>query len=496
MQLIFDPAVNTIYRIFLGVVFLMNIVLAFVIIFMERDRRDATSTWAWLLLLFIMPTFGFLLYLFFGRAVKLKQTRYDESKEVEDARTRVKDQKENFKNKQFSTDNPVVEKQSDLVEMMLTREASFLSENNHVSIFTDGHELFNRMKQDLKDAQQYIHMEFYILNMDGLGTEILQILKDKAREGLEVKLLYDAVGSKQLRKSKLKGLVDAGVEAEAFFHAKIIPFINFRVNNRNHRKNVVIDGDIGYVGGFNIGDEYLGLDKKMGYWRDTHLRIQGDGVDALQLSFIHDWNSQVDEDEQLKYISRYFPKNARKDGNVALQLGLSGPDREWPQLEFAYLKMIMNAKSTIYMHSPYFVPDIGYVNALRIAAKAGVDIHLIVPNKPDQPFVHWATLTTVAQLMKDGVNVYTYENGFIHSKMMVIDGEVASVGSANMDERSFKLNFEVNAIMYNEEIAQTLIAAFKEDLKVSKKLTPERYAARSNWVKFKQSIAKLLSPIL
>ncbi|EKN7252471.1 PLDc N-terminal domain-containing protein, partial [Staphylococcus pseudintermedius] len=182
MQLIFDPAVNTIYRIFLGVVFLMNIVLAFVIIFMERDRRDATSTWAWLLLLFIMPTFGFLLYLFFGRAVKLKQTRYDESKEVEDARTRVKDQKENFKNKQFSTDNPVVEKQSDLVEMMLTREASFLSENNHVSIFTDGHELFNRMKQDLKDAQQYIHMEFYILNMDGLGTEILQILKDKARE--------------------------------------------------------------------------------------------------------------------------------------------------------------------------------------------------------------------------------------------------------------------------------------------------------------------------
>ncbi|MBA8760687.1 cardiolipin synthase [Staphylococcus coagulans] len=496
MQLIFDPNVNMIYRIVSGVFFLMNVVLALFIIFLERDRREATATWAWLLLLFIMPIFGFLLYLFFGRAVRLKSSRYEQGKEIEDARTRVKNQKQQFIDHTFKTENPVVEKQSDLVEMMLTREVSFLSENNHVKTFTDGHALFEKMKQDLKAAKTYIHMEFYILNLDGLGKSVLEILKDKAKEGLEVKLLYDAVGSKQLRKSKLKDLTEAGVEVEAFFHAKIIPFVNFRVNNRNHRKNVVIDGDIGYVGGFNVGDEYLGLDEKMGYWRDTHLRIQGDGVDALQLGFIHDWNSQVADEYQLDYSERYFPENARKDGQVAMQLGLSGPNRDWPQLEFAYLKMIMNAKSTIYMQSPYFVPDVGFVNALRIAAKSGVDIHLMIPNKPDQPFVHWATLTTVALLMYEGVNVYTYENGFIHSKMMVIDGEVASVGSANMDARSFKLNFEVNALIYNQDIAESLISAFKEDLKVSKQLTPERYEQRSNWVKFKQSIAKLVSPIL
>ncbi|MFO3687823.1 cardiolipin synthase [Staphylococcus felis] len=495
MQLIFDPNVNIIYRMVSGSFFLINIILAFIIIFLERDRREATSTWAWLLLLFIMPIAGFFLYLFFGRAVQLKKQKVS-GQEIEDAKDRVKCQKEDFRQQTFQSHNPVVAKQADLVQSLLIREANFLSENNHVQLFTDGHELFDKLKHDLKQAQKYIHMEFYILNMDGLGSEILNILTDKAKEGLEVKLLYDAVGSKQLRKSKLKALTDAGAKVEAFFHAKIIPFVNFRVNNRNHRKNVIIDGDIGYVGGFNIGDEYLGLDQKMGYWRDTHLRIQGDGVDALQLSFIHDWNSQVSENLALQYDERYFPKNARKDGNVALQIGLSGPNVSWPQLEFAYLKMIMNAKQTIHIHSPYFVPDIGFVNALHIAAKSGVEVNMIVPNKPDQPFVHWATLTTVAMLMYDGVNVYTYENGFIHSKMMVIDGEVASVGSANMDARSFRLNFEINAIMYNRDIAMTLIDQFNEDLKVSKRLTPERYENRSNWVKFKQSVAKLVSPIL
>ncbi|MBI5974400.1 cardiolipin synthase [Staphylococcus canis] len=495
MQLIFDPNVNLIYRIISGSFFVINIVLAFIIIFLERDRRDATSTWAWLLLLFIMPIFGFFLYLFFGRAVELKKHKVY-GKEIDDAKERVKSQKKAFHNGTFHSDHTVVQNQSDLVQSLLVRESNFLSENNHVRLFTDGHELFDQMKRDLRAAKTYIHMEFYILNMDGLGTEILEILREKAEEGLEVKLLYDAVGSKQLRKSKLKNLTEAGAKVEAFFHAKIIPFVNFRVNNRNHRKNVVIDGDIGYVGGFNVGDEYLGLDPKMGYWRDTHLRIQGDGVDALQLSFIHDWNSQVSKENAFDYDEKYFPKNARKDGNVAMQIGLSGPNVTWPQLEFAYLKMIMNAKETIHIHSPYFVPDIGFVNALRIAAQSGVEVNVIVPNKPDQPFVHWATLTTVAQLMYDGVNVYTYENGFIHSKMMVIDGEVASVGSANMDARSFRLNFEINAILYNRDLAATLIERFNEDLKVSKRLTPEVYENRSNWVKFKQSIAKLVSPIL
>ena len=316
----------------------------------------------------------------------------------------------------------------------------------------------------------------------------------KQKEGVSVKILYDDMGSRALNLRQFRKIKSYGGEVEAFFPS-FLTVINPRVNNRNHRKILVIDGMTGYVGGFNIGDEYLGLDENFGYWRDTHLRVKGDGVDALQLSFIHDWNSQSHR-EQLEFNNKYFPDNAKQGGDVPMQIALSAPSDNWHQIEFGYMKMIMNAKESIYMHSPYFIPDKGYINALRIAAKAGVDVRLIIPNKPDHIFVYWATITSVAQLIRDGVKVYTYENGFIHSKMMIIDDEVASVGSSNMDIRSFELNFEINAFMYDENIVKELKAAFIEDMKVSEELTEERYEQRSNWIKFKQSIAKLASPIL
>jgi cardiolipin synthase len=496
LQILLDASVSPIYRGILLFFFGINIILAFIIIFLDRDRRDATSTWAWLLLLFVMPILGFILYIFLGRTVKLKSSYYSSKGDnVEDSRQRAKNQIEKSTGHVSADDDPITKKHEDIVHSLLVKDESFLSNNNHVDVYTDGHDLFDQMKEDLRNAQNYIHMEYYILELDGIGKEIVEILEQKAKEGLEVKLLYDAVGSKNLHKYKFKEFQEDGGQVEAFFKARFIPLLNFRVNNRNHRKILVIDGKKGYVGGFNIGDEYLGLDEKIGYWRDSHLRIQGDGVDALQLSFIQDWNSQTNN-EQLGFADKYFPDNAYPGGNVMLQLGLSGPSDVWHQIEFGYLKMIMSAKESIYIHTPYFVPDKGYINALRIAAKSGIDVQMIIPNKPDQPLVHWATLSSVAELIQDGVKVYTYENGFIHSKMMIIDGEVSSVGSANMDVRSFELNFEVNAFIYNEGIATKLTEAFKEDLKVSKELTKERYDERSGWVKFKQSIAKLASPIL
>ncbi|MFI9044947.1 cardiolipin synthase [Staphylococcus saprophyticus] len=494
MQLIFDPGVSPIYRGVLAFFFVINVILAFVLVFLDRDRRDATATWAWLFLLFVMPVLGFFIYIFFGRGIRKKRERGFAHNQIEDGMKRVQAQLQDSTNKISDSDNPIVRKHRDIATTLLTKEPSFLSNDNNIDIYTDGHDLFSQMKEDLCNAKTYIHMEYYVLNLDGLGTEIINILEQKAEEGLEVKLLYDAVGSKSVHKSKFKKFRENGGQVEAFFQAKI-PLINFRVNNRNHRKIVVIDGMTGYVGGFNVGDEYLGLNDKFGYWRDTHLRVRGDGVDALQLSFIHDWNSQAKR-EQLEYNMKYFPDNAYQGGNVSMQLALSAPSDNWHQIEFGYMKMIMNAKSSIYMHSPYFIPDKGYINALRIAAKSGVDVRLIIPNKPDHIFVYWATITSVAQLIRDGVKVYTYENGFIHSKMMIIDDEVASVGSSNMDIRSFELNFEVNAFMYDEQITKQLKAAFLEDLKVSKELTEERYNQRSNWIKFKQSIAKLASPIL
>ncbi|MGW9816126.1 cardiolipin synthase [Staphylococcus cohnii] len=494
MQLIFDPSVSPIYRGVLAFFFVINIALAFIIVFLDRDRRDATATWAWLFLLFVVPILGFVIYIFFGRAVRKKREQGFHHNQIDDVKERMKTQLSGATNKINHSDNRIVKKHADIVNTLLTKEPTFLSYDNNVDIYTDGHALFDQMKEDLRNAKTYIHLEYYVLKLDKLGSEIVDILQQKAEEGLEVKILYDAVGSKTVHKSKFKKFQEAGGQVEAFFQAKI-PLINFRLNNRNHRKILVIDGMTGYVGGFNIGDEYLGLDEKFSYWRDTHLRVKGDGVDALQLSFIHDWNSQSHR-EQLEFNDKYFPDNAKQGGDVPMQIALSAPSDNWHQIEFGYIKMIMNAKESIYMHSPYFIPDKGYINALRIAAKAGVDVRLIIPNKPDHIFVYWATITSVAQLIRDGVKVYTYENGFIHSKMMIIDDEVASVGSSNMDIRSFELNFEINAFMYDENIVKELKAAFIEDMKVSEELTEERYEQRSNWIKFKQSIAKLASPIL
>ncbi|AYX90872.1 cardiolipin synthase [Staphylococcus cohnii] len=494
MQLIFDPSVSPIYRGVLAFFFVINIALAFIIVFLDRDRRDATATWAWLFLLFVVPILGFVIYIFFGRAVRKKREQGFHHNQIDDVKERMKTQLSDATNKINHSDNRIVKKHADIVNTLLTKEPTFLSYDNNVDIYTDGHALFDQMKEDLRNAKTYIHLEYYVLKLDKLGSEIVDILQQKAEEGLEVKILYDAVGSKTVHKSKFKKFQEAGGQVEAFFQAKI-PLINFRLNNRNHRKILVIDGMTGYVGGFNIGDEYLGLDEKFGYWRDTHLRVKGDGVDALQLSFIHDWNSQSHR-EQLEFNDKYFPDNAKQGGDVPMQIALSAPSDNWHQIEFGYIKMIMNAKESIYMHSPYFIPDKGYINALRIAAKAGVDVRLIIPNKPDHIFVYWATITSVAQLIRDGVKVYTYENGFIHSKMMIIDDEVASVGSSNMDIRSFELNFEINAFMYDKNIVKELKAAFIEDMKVSEELTEERYEQRSNWIKFKQSIAKLASPIL
>jgi len=494
MQLIFDPSVSPIYRGILAFFFVINIALAFIIVFLDRDHRDATATWAWLFLLFVVPILGFVIYIFFGRAVRKKREQGFHHNQIDDMKERMKTQLSDATNKINHSDYRLVKKHADIVNTLLTKEPTFLSYDNNVDIYTDGHALFDQMKEDLRNAKSYIHLEYYVLKLDKLGSEIVDILQQKAEEGLEVKILYDAVGSKTVHKSKFKKFQEAGGQVEAFFQAKI-PLVNFRLNNRNHRKILVIDGMTGYVGGFNIGDEYLGLDENFGYWRDTHLRVKGDGVDALQLSFIHDWNSQSHR-EQLEFNDKYFPDNAKKGGDVPMQIALSAPSDNWHQIEFGYMKMIMNAKKSIYMHSPYFIPDKGYINALRIAAKAGVDVRLIIPNKPDHIFVYWATITSVAQLIRDGVKVYTYENGFIHSKMMIIDDEVASVGSSNMDIRSFELNFEINAFMYDENIVKELKAAFIEDMKVSKELTEERYEQRSNWIKFKQAIAKLASPIL
>lgn len=473
--------------------FILNLILAFIIIFLERNRRSATSTWAWLFVLLVLPLIGFVLYLFFGRTVSKRKMEKHNGKELNAFKQLIDDQIKSFDKHNYGTSNELVTTHHDLVRMLLMNQDGFLTENNQVDVFTDGHELFDQVIEDIYNAKHYIHLEYYTFELDGLGKRILDALETKLKEGLEVKLLYDDVGSKKVGLSKFKQFKALGGEVEAFFASKF-PLINFRMNNRNHRKIIVIDGQKGYIGGFNIEDDYLGLGK-LGYWRDTHFRIQGDAVDALQVRFILDWNSQAHR-TQFEYDSKYFPKKDYGDGHTPLQIVASSPAEDWHQIEFGYTKMIMSAKKSIYLQTPYFIPDNAYINALKMAASTGVEVHLMIPCKPDHPFVYWATFSNAAALLDSGVHIHTYQNGFIHSKLCMIDDEVVSVGTANMDYRSFELNFEVNAFVYDKTIAQQLKKAYQEDIKKSKLLTKEKYNQRSLKIKIKEDIAKLVSPIL
>lgn len=245
----------------------------------------------------------------------------------------------------------------------------------------------------------------------------------------------------------------------SLFPSRLRP-INLRLNYRNHRKLVIIDGETGYVGGFNVGDEYLGLNPKFGYWRDTHLRLQGTAVHAIQTRFILDWN-QASHHHTLTYVPNHFPECEPK-GNVGMQIVTSGPDSEWEQIKNGYIKMISTAKRSILIQTPYFIPDSSLLDALRIACLSGIDVKIMIPNKPDHAFVYWATLSYIGDLLKAGASVYIYDNGFIHAKTIVVDDETASVGTANIDVRSFRLNFEVNAFIYDVTIAKNSFPHLKK----------------------------------
>lgn len=467
----------------------VNIVLVVTIIFMER--KNVVATWAWIMVLALLPGLGFILYLIFGyspKRAKVFQLKNKEDKEMQKYITQIKE----MFNKTETFNDPSMIKYKDMMLLHLNSSHSVFTENNELEIFTDGNDKFNSLLKDIKDAKEHIHIAYYIIRNDEIGNKVIDALTQKAKEGVEVRFLYDEVGSRSLRKKTLKRLIDAGGKVKPFFPS-LMPLINFKLNYRNHRKIVVIDGKIGYVGGFNIGDEYLGKNKKFGYWRDTHLKIKGDAVNLLQIRFLLDWRYASGED--IYFNKKYLFKND-KLGKIGLQIVSSGPDSEWQQIKYGYIKMIDSAQEKIYIQTPYLVLDESISEALKIAVLSGVDVKIMIPNKPDHLFIYWATLSNVGELLKVGVKAYIYNKGFLHSKMMIVDDKVSSIGTANLDIRSFKLNFEVNAFIYDSKVSKHLSNVFKDDIKNSEEITIEKYNDRPKTIKFKESISRLLSPIL
>lgn len=470
----------------------INLILSVTIVFFQR--RDPKAVWTWLLVLYFVPIFGFFLYLLLCQ--DYRKNKMFRVKEVEDKlRYSVKSQEEFLlSNGRYLTDS-LSRDFEDLVLYNLETSGAVLTIDNTVDIFTDGEKKFADLKAEMKRAKEYIHIQYYIIKDDELFQSFIPILLEKAKEGVEIRILYDGMGGRFMPKRVWKRLEEAGIQVGEFFPAFLGRF-QLRVNYRNHRKIVVIDGKIGYVGGFNIGKEYISKDSSFGYWRDTHLKIQGGAVYSLQIRFALDWNYAVNEN--LFRNARYFGIEEEQEGkpSIGIQIITSGPDSGIRQIRDNYLELFHKAKKNIYIHTPYFVPDDAVLSALEISARSGVDVRLMIPCKPDHPFVYWATYSYVGDLLEAGAKCYTYENGFLHAKGVMVDGMACSYGTANMDIRSFELNFEVNAMIYDAGTTKRLEEMFLQDLNVCREVTKELYVRRSLWIRIKEQCSRLLSPLL
>lgn len=468
----------------------INLILALVIIFIERKNPDKTL--AWILVLFFLPVVGALFYLIFAQNISRRKIYKLDDKDVKIIRESVNDQIYDINNNKLEFSSKVAELWRHMVKLNLVYGESYLTQNNSIDMFTDGKVFFRRLIKDINAAKYSIDVEFYIIRNDTVGKRLIKVLTEKAKEGLKVRMLVDALGSRGISDRVLKDYLEAGGEVGYFFKPKL-KYLNFDINYRNHRKIVVIDNRIGYIGGFNIAREYLGLKKKFGYWRDTHLRMLGNSIQDLKAIFLMDWGVATGEKIDFDEIDFY---TSNPDGDTSVQVVMSGPDSQKEQIKRAMMRMITFAGEKIYLQTPYFVPDKAMQESLKMAAQSGVDVRIMIPSMPDHPFVYWANYAYCGDLIKSGARVYRYENGFLHAKTLVVDGQVATVGSANFDVRSFRLNFEANVFVYEEEFARKMEKCFEEDMMLSTEVTVEDYESRSNWIRVKEAVSVLLSDIL
>ena len=481
----------TAYRWTMEHLFVINIIFSLIIIFFRR--RNPTTVWAWLLLLYFVPILGFVLYLLLGQ--DFRKERMFKMKEIEgEIKYAVRRQEESIYRKKLRLRDPELERFKRLILYNLNEGEAVLTDNNDIRIFTDGREKFQALLSEMDHARNYIHVQYYIIKNDELWKEIEEVLVRKVRQGVEVRVLFDSMGCRGMHRSDWARLERAGIKVAEFFPA-LLGKLQLRINYRNHRKIVVIDGRIGFVGGFNVGREYVGMDKKFGYWRDTHICIEGSAVTSLAVRFVLDWNYAARENLFLEDRLFEIPEYVR-GGRDPVQIISSGPDSSSQEIRDNYLRLIHRARKNIYIQTPYFIPDDDIRDALLIAAKSGIDVRIMIPCKPDHPFVYWATYSYLGEMIEAGARCYTYDNGFLHAKCMCIDGLVTCMGTANMDIRSFSLNFEVNAVVYSARTTEKLMEAFENDITKSTLVTRKMYEQRDLVIRVKEQFCRLLSPVL
>jgi cardiolipin synthase len=476
-------------RLALTVIYVLMV--TFTIVTIVREKRDPSKSLAWIAYITLVPVLGLMVYGLFGR--NWRKRKMFSRKEIFDERWI-----EALYRQQFAklsdpelVATPEIENHRDTIRLMLGNSRALLGVYNRVEVLQNGKATFPSLYKALKGATRSIHLEYYIFENDRIGRQVEKILVKKAREGVEVRLIYDGVGTLWTEGSIFRRLRKAGVQVECFMPVAF-PWLTSRVNYRNHRKIAVIDGRVAYTGGINIADRYL-VGTRLGRWRDIHLRIEGEAVKMLQSVFITDWHF-VRPTERLSADTYLLDTDVREICPV--QIAVSGPDSDWAAIMQAFFSAITKAREKIFISTPYFTPNAALLTALKVAALSGIDVKLLIPGRSDSKMAYWATRSYVQELLEAGIGVYMYRGGFNHSKLIIIDGEFSSVGSANMDTRSLEDNFELSTLIYDRGIASQLEAGFEADLRSSHRVTLEEWEKRSNWNGALESVARLLSPLL
>ena len=366
-----------------------------------------------------------------------------------------------------------------------------LTAGNKITLYSEGRPAFDALFEAVRAAKHHIHVEFFIIQYDNLGRQFLDLLTEKARQGVQVRLIYDAMGSHRLGWWKLRHLRRAGGRHAAFLPLSLLRR-RIQINLRNHRKILVVDGRIAFTGGLNIGDEYLGLNRRLGHWRDTSFLVEGPAVESLQRVFIEDWDFAAEESIEGE---EYFQADP-KAGDIEVQVIHSGPDQEVKSIREVYFAAMFKARQRLWITSPYYVPDQGLRDALCLAGRSGVDARLLLPYRADHYTVHFAGQYYLGDLLDAGVKVYQYTNGFVHSKVWLADGQWASVGTANLDNRSLLLNFEVNCLIYTPKVVAELEEQFRKDLEQAILIEPKVFARRPLAEKMLENVSRLFSPVL
>ncbi len=473
----------------LAIVYALTIVATIVIVLLEN--RSPLRTISWILVLIFLPIFGFIVYLVFGQNFrKRKMFNMKGLGDLKWLQTISHAQKLRLEKNHFLQDKQI-HKKKNIMTLLLNNSKALLNGYNKVQILNDGKETFPAIFEALKKAKDHIHLEYYIIEEGELASQLLEILIEKAREGVEVRVIYDDVGSWKLRKKFVSRLRNSGVKIQAFFPVRF-PVLTSRVNYRNHRKIIVIDGTTAFVGGLNFADRYLHGIPKIGIWRDTHLRLEGQAASSLQIVFLVDWYFVRQE---VLLHKKYLP-NFKESEKCLVQITASGPDSDWASILQAYFAAITSAKQSVYISSPYFMPNSSILMALKTSAMSGVDVRILIPCKSDSIMTYWGSLSYIEELLEAGVKVYFYRAGFNHSKIMIVDDILSTIGTANMDVRSFEQNFEVNALIYDKKNSMELKNRFLEDLTQSDQLVYENWKKRPKLQKIKESVARLFTPLL